>query len=111
MDGVVSILPEPLHSEVEKIWDELADACGVQGINATPIPHFSWHVAERYHEEELKEALQQLSARIQPFQVQTAGLGAAGGVYRPGQGPPLAGVPSAIDWTAEEPGYNSKPIL
>lgn len=75
MDGVVTLLPEPLYSQVEAIWAELAEACGVQGINATPVPHFSWHVAERYREDQLKEALQKLCASTQPFEVQAAGLG------------------------------------
>ena len=75
MDGVVTLLPEPVHSQVEAIWAELSAACGVQGINATPVPHFSWHVAERYHEDQLKEVLQELGVRSQPFQVRTAGLG------------------------------------
>lgn len=75
MDGVVSLLPEPIHSQVEGIWAELADACGVQGINSTPVPHFSWHVAERYHEVKLKEVLQDLCNRSRPFPIRTAGLG------------------------------------
>ena len=75
MDGVVTLLPEPIYTQVEEIWSELAQACGVQGINATPVPHFSWHVAERYHEDLLQKTLQELANRSQPFQVRTAGLG------------------------------------
>lgn len=75
MDGVVTLLPEPIYTQVEEIWSELAQACGVQGINATPVPHFSWHVAERYHEDQLQKTLQELANRSQPFQVHTAGLG------------------------------------
>lgn len=75
MDGVVTLLPDPIYSQVEAIWAELAEACSVEGINATPVPHFSWHVADHYHEDPLREALEKFSAKAVPFQVRTAGLG------------------------------------
>lgn len=75
MDGVVTLLPEPFYTQVELMWADLDRDCDVRGILATPVPHFSWHVAREYDREGLKEALQQFCQRTAPFQVQTAGLG------------------------------------
>lgn len=75
MDGVITLLPEPFNSLVEEIWNDLAETCGVRGVFSTPVPHFSWHVAERYDQDLLQQALKELCAHTRPFQVHTAGLG------------------------------------
>lgn len=75
MDGVASIIPEPFYSMVEDIWAQLAQDCGVQGIMATPVPHFSWHVAEGYDQEALRQILEEVCKDTAPFLVQTSGLG------------------------------------
>ncbi len=79
MDGVVSLLPEPYYSTVEKIWHELTVDCGVRGIQATPVPHFSWHVALHYDENRLRENLTAVAQRQAPLTVHTAGLGVFSG--------------------------------
>ena len=75
MDGVVTLLPEPFYSDVETIWADLQLACNVRGILATPVPHFSWHVAEGYDKEQLLKNLTQICAETRPFTIRTAGLG------------------------------------
>jgi len=75
MEGVVSILSEPFYGKVESIWKDVDEACGLKSVKATDIPHFSWHLAESYHEQDLASILEEVCAVTQPFSVRTAGLG------------------------------------
>ena len=76
MDGVVTILEEPYHQAVKEIWQDLAQACGLKAVQAMAVPHFSWHVAQAYPDEErLNALLEQAAYQYKPFSVRTAGLG------------------------------------
>ena len=74
MHGLVSLLDEQHYTLVEDLWRELHDDCGLQGIYVTPLPHFSWQIAEDYYWDELETALKQLANETKPFCVRTAGL-------------------------------------
>jgi 2'-5' RNA ligase len=41
----------------------------------TPIPHFSYHVAERYDLERVAGVVRQIARDTPPFRVKTSGLG------------------------------------
>jgi 2'-5' RNA ligase len=73
--AVVSLLDEPHGRQVEKLWTELAQRCGVHGIYATPFPHFSYHVATSYDLTRLEAALRRAARQLRPFRVRTTGLG------------------------------------
>ncbi len=75
MSGLVSILDQTHHALVKEIWFELETECELQGINATPLPHFSWQIAEDYEWDALDIALKEITDATQPFKVQTSGLG------------------------------------
>lgn len=75
MEGVVSILADPFYQMVETLWREVDKDCGLQNVKPSDIPHFSWHVAETYHEQKLASILEAVCAETQPFMVRTAGLG------------------------------------
>lgn len=75
MHAIVSLLEAPAYSRIEAIWRVLEVNCGLKGIKATPYPHFSWHVANRYDLSALGITLQQIAARSEPFVIRTAGLG------------------------------------
>ncbi len=75
MDGVVTLLPEPFYSKVEMIWADLHESCGVRKILTTPVPHFSWHVAEGYDQMRLQSAMAEICAETSPFLIRTTGLG------------------------------------
>jgi len=74
MPGLVSTLDQTHHTLVEEIWLELETDCGLKGINVTPLPHFSWQIAEDYEWDALDNALQKITEAAQPFMVQTTGL-------------------------------------
>ena len=74
MHGVVSLLDTVHKQRVESLWRELADECGLVGIRATPIPHFSWQIAEDYDLARLEEALEKIARSTKPFVVRTTGL-------------------------------------
>jgi 2'-5' RNA ligase len=75
MHGIISVLDEVHYAMVAALWDELELDCGMTGIQATPIPHFSWQVAQDYDFDALRLVLEKMALRIPPFRVQTTGLG------------------------------------
>lgn len=79
MHGVVTVLNDPQYTFVEDLWAELESACGLKEIKKTPIPHFTWQVAEGYDFDALQAALQVLAQTIKPFSVRTTGLGVFSG--------------------------------
>lgn len=75
MQGLVSLLPEPLYQKVEGIWQTLESEAGLNGIRVTPYPHFSWQIAEDYNLERLRPILEQIASQTKPFSVRTNGIG------------------------------------
>jgi 2'-5' RNA ligase len=75
MHGIVTVLNDPQYSFVEGLWAELEEVCGLAGIKKTPIPHFSWQVAEDYDFEALRPSLQVIAETTLPFSVRCTGLG------------------------------------
>ncbi len=75
MYGVVSILDAEHSEKIRAIWIQLESECGLAGIRVTPIPHFSWQVAEKYDLLRLEPELRHIAHSIKPFEVVTAGLG------------------------------------
>jgi 2'-5' RNA ligase len=74
MHGLVSLLDKNHYALVEEIWQELETDCGLKGIHVTPLPHFSWQIAEDYEWTALETALQDMALIAQPFPVYTTGL-------------------------------------
>ena len=75
MYGVVSLLDETHAGLIRGIWAELQDHCGLSGIRITPIPHFSWQIAEAYDRPRLEKALREIAREADPLKVTTTGLG------------------------------------
>jgi len=75
VEGVVSLLDERHTALAEALWAELERACGLHGVAATPFPHFSYQVAERYDRTALGAALNGFASEQPPFVVTTTGLG------------------------------------
>lgn len=97
MHGIVSLLPQPYYGEVEKIWDQLGNDFGLNGIRVTPFPHFSWQIGEDYDERLLLDTLEKLSQQSSAFTVRTTGLGVFSGV-QPVIFIPLVKSPQLIDF-------------
>lgn len=74
MHGLVSLLDKTHYALVEEIWQELETDCGLKGIHVTPLPHFSWQIAEDYEWAALELALREIAANAQPFTVRTGGM-------------------------------------
>jgi 2'-5' RNA ligase len=75
MYGIVSLLDDKHHELVNNLWSEFKARFGVDGVHTTPIPHFSYHVAENYDLDRLGDMLQQAATEQRPFRVRTSGLG------------------------------------
>ncbi len=75
MEGVISLLDEQHQHRVESIWAGLKAEFGVRGVYITPYPHFSYHVAKKYHAALLADALTQIAATNLPFRIRANGIG------------------------------------
>lgn len=76
MDGITTLFDRELCESVESIWSELERDFGVRGIGElTPIPHFSWLVAEEFDRPTLALALESIASTVTPFSVRTSGIG------------------------------------
>ncbi len=72
--ALVALFDADHDASVRAIWQDLEEQCGLTGIQATPFPHFSFHVAEQYQLSGLDEAIEELLPLIPPFGVRTSGL-------------------------------------
>ena len=72
--GVVALLDERHNQLVAEIWDRLRHEAGIP-LPQPALPHFSYHVAERYKAPALETALRGLAANSKPFRAWTSGLG------------------------------------
>lgn len=75
MHALVSTLPEPFYTETLLLWDELEARFGVRYVRVTPIPHFTWQIADRYDLSTLVPALDQYTRARRPLQVKVKGVG------------------------------------
>jgi 2'-5' RNA ligase len=75
MYGVVALLDNQHCEMVEGLWEEFKREFGTHSAYISPVPHFSYHVAESYHLEDLERILINVTSRIKPFYVSTNGLG------------------------------------
>lgn len=75
MHAIVSVLDEVHYARLLDLWQELEVECGLTGIRATPIPHFSWHIAQDYDFPRLSTILNWIAGIAQPIGIRTGGLG------------------------------------
>jgi len=75
MHAIVTVLKQPYYTKIRQIWYDIEQECGLTGIKITPIPHFSWHIAQAYDLDQLQSVVRSLAAPMAPFDVKTAGLG------------------------------------
>jgi len=75
MKAIVSLLDEEHWRRTTDLWAELEREFGLRGVYITPFPHFSYHVAQVYDEDELGLILEQIARHLQVFQIRASGLG------------------------------------
>jgi len=74
MHGVVSLLDQAHYEKVETLWQELRQRFGVGSPKVVHFPHFSYHIAERYDEEQLEAVLTAAAGELRPFTLNAAGI-------------------------------------
>ncbi len=74
MDGVVSLLDKGYSARVVHLWEEMSHLFAVSGVMITPIPHFSYHIADDYAEG-VMAILQEAARETAVFTVKTGGIG------------------------------------
>ena len=67
MRAIVSLLDKKHYRNLENLWRELEYECGLSGINLTPLPHFTWHLAAEYDFDRLGDKLPELVQSSSPF--------------------------------------------
>lgn len=75
MFAIISLLDETHTRLVTELWNHLKTTCGLEGVFSTPLPHFSWHVAEAYWFTRLEPILIKIAQQTQPFTVRSTGVG------------------------------------
>lgn len=80
--ALASILDLKTSRETEAKWAQIGECLLETGVQPTPLPHFSWHVAETYRVDEMMPPLTRLFTQINPIMVQIGGVGVFSG-YRP----------------------------
>jgi len=75
MNGIASLLDQPLTVRVEAIWRELEVNFGLTGAKITSLPHVSWQVVENFDFPRFESILVAISRQAKPLTVHTAGLG------------------------------------
>lgn len=80
MHGIITLLDPTHYSKVENVWQDLEQHCGLRGVRITPIPHFSWQIAEEYDLQTIRPILREICASTTPFTVLTTGLGIFSGM-------------------------------
>ncbi len=73
--GIITILEKSENPRVFRTWTDLVKSCQLPGELLSPVPHFTWHVAESYQHPEVIRILEDFSRKRKPFRVQATGLG------------------------------------
>lgn len=73
--GIVSLLDKPHFARVTELWREIQEQFGVGEPEAKAMPHISYHVAEKYEAEPLREILKEAASRQRPFTITATGIG------------------------------------
>jgi len=74
VQALVAMLDDAHTARVKEIWSRLDVGCGLQAIYATPYPHFSFHIAERYDLDQIDADIKRIVGSIPPFKVRTTGM-------------------------------------
>lgn len=75
MHAIATLFDEVHNRRVRGLWDSLAGRCGLDGMQQTPIPHFSWSVAAGYAFDPLELHLAELARELAPFWIRTTSVG------------------------------------
>jgi 2'-5' RNA ligase len=75
MNGIASLLNEPHKTQIESIWQELEEKCGLIGVRITPFPHLTYQVVEAYDQMRLDPIIREITRQARPFMIHSTGLG------------------------------------
>ncbi len=75
MQAIATLLNRNADDKAKKMWQDLEKTCGLSGIKIPQDPHFSWFVAEKFDELELKKRFLDLSMQLTEFEIPTNGIG------------------------------------
>jgi len=82
VQGVVSPLDDEHAGRMQALWQALRQEFGTEGLHPSPLPHLTYHAAERYDMERLEAAVKSLARSLPPFDIATNGIGVFTGERR-----------------------------
>ena len=75
MDGLLTILPSPVYQTIEDIFSKLNSQFQLYENATTFNPHFSYHVAESYANEQVQPLMQKVARETAVFTIKANGIG------------------------------------
>lgn len=75
MEAIVSVLDQQQYDIYWEIAAEMVRRFDLEIKNDLNLPHFSYHVAERYEADRLLPLMGKMARQTEPFPIQVAGLG------------------------------------
>ncbi len=75
MFALISELSEPATVQVMRLWRQLNQNCGLEGIFNYPNPHFTWFSAEMLKVERCEPIIEVIAQDTAAFDVHSSGLG------------------------------------
>lgn len=75
MPGVIALLDDEHHAQVEWLWAEMERAFGIPAGYPGAMPHVTFHLAGGYDPAPTLAAVAEIAAAQPPFQLRTTGLG------------------------------------
>ncbi len=75
MQALVTTFPKPYEDQILALWQDLKEKFGLQYIENTTVPHFTWHISEAYQLEAATPLLEKIAAEVEPFEILIEGVG------------------------------------
>src|SRR5512133_1348491 len=75
MQAIATLLNRNSDEKTKKMCQDLEKTCGLSGIKIPQDPHFSWFVAEKFDEPEVRDEFLNLSQQLTEFEISTNGIG------------------------------------
>ena len=75
MYAILTLLNIQVHFKIEELWNWLELDCGLSGVQATPLPHFSWMGMQECDVDRVLEVMGEIAAEQTIFKAYSAGVG------------------------------------
>ena len=75
MQALVTTFPKPYEDQILALWQDLKEKFGVQYVENTTVPHFTWHICDTYELQAAIPLLERIASEVEPFEILVEGVG------------------------------------